>query len=339
MPDLPWIVYAWPLVMIGVVAFAVLYKWLQVRQAASWPQTTGKVVVSTSERRSVGTFDDSREGGKGEEVRNFARIVYEYQVSGQKLRASRVSIGEDLGNFMVEETIARYPVGKVVTVYYNPRRPKEAVLERELLFDHPADAAVGAGAKKQWRPKSVFGCAIWGIIIAIVAVYGSFYGFNQLTIFLTERVNNAPMVVGVTAMALVTLLFGWGMHRHAAAARRWPQVTARIDRSEVDEFRGMLDNDSRTATTLYRPQIDYTYEYNGVSYAGSQVSLGAKVTSNSAAFAKKLVAKYPAGKTFMVYVNPENPSESVLSPAVAAGWLIWIIAAGLFGLAYFVATH
>ena len=319
MPDLPWLVYAIPFMFIALIAGAAIYKWLQVRQAANWPSTPGKVVKSGSEVRKVEIFDDNREGGKAEEQRNFAAIVYEYTVSGQKLRNNRVSIGEDLGNFEVAETIARYPVGKVVTVYYNPRRPREAVLEREV-------------------PKGVFGCVVWLVVLGTAGILGAFFGFNQITIFLTERVNNAPMVVGLTAMGLVTLLFGWGMHRQAAVARRWPQVTARIGRSEVDEFRGSLDNSSQR-TTLYRPQIAYAYEYNGVSYTGSQVSLGAMVTSNSAASAKKLVAQYPPGKTFTVYVNPQNPSESVLSPAVAAGWLIWLIAAGLFGVAYFVATH
>ena len=53
----------------------------------------------------------SRESGHRFEQRNFANIVYEYSVSGQKLRNNRVSIGEDRGNFQVAETIARYPVG------------------------------------------------------------------------------------------------------------------------------------------------------------------------------------------------------------------------------------
>jgi hypothetical protein len=105
MPDLPWLVYAFPLGMVGIIAVAAFYKWLQVRAAAHWPQTTGKVVVSTSQVRKVKTFDDDRQGGRGEEERNFAHIVYEYTVSGQKLRNDRVSIGEDLGNFEVAETI------------------------------------------------------------------------------------------------------------------------------------------------------------------------------------------------------------------------------------------
>ena len=61
MPDLPWFVYAVPLAMVGLIAVAAFYKWLQVRAASHWPQTTGKVVVSTSQARKVETFDDDRQ--------------------------------------------------------------------------------------------------------------------------------------------------------------------------------------------------------------------------------------------------------------------------------------
>jgi hypothetical protein len=76
-------------------------------------------------------LDDSREDGYRFEPRNFANIVYQYSVSGQTLTNNRVSIGEDRGNFGVAETIARYPVGTAVTVYYNSRHPRDAVLERD----------------------------------------------------------------------------------------------------------------------------------------------------------------------------------------------------------------
>src|SRR5262245_35349894 len=243
MPDLPWLVYAVPLGMVGIIAAAAFYKWLQVRAAANWPQTTGKVVVSTSQARKVETFDDEREGGKAEEVRNFAHVVYEYTVSGQIFRNDRVSIGEDLGNFEVAETIARYPVGKVVTVYYNPRKPKDAVLERDV-------------------PKGVFGCVIWMVVIAVALILGSFYGFNQITIYLTDRVQHAPMVVALSAMALVTIWMGFVMRKQGTDAGKWPVVTGRIDRSEVDEFRGSISKDS-ALTTLYRPLISFSYEFNG----------------------------------------------------------------------------
>jgi hypothetical protein len=319
MPDLPWFVYAFPLAMVGVIAVAAIYKWLQVRAAADWPQATGKVVVSTSIVRKVKTFDHNRAGGRGEEERNFAHVVYEYTVGGERLRNDRVSIGEDLGNFEVAETIARYPVGKIVTVYYNPRTPKDAVLERDA-------------------PKGVFGCVIWMVVLGVAGILGSFYGFNQITIYLTERVQNAPMVVALSAMGGVALLFGLALFRHGAAARNWPRVSGRITRSEVDEFLGRI-GDKSALTTLYRPLIAFAYEYNGVKYSGSHTSLGAQVTSNTAAFAKKAVAKFPAGKTIQVYVNPANPSEAMLKPGTGSGWFVLAIGAGLLGLAYFVSQH
>jgi hypothetical protein len=319
MPDLPWLVYAFPIGMVGIVAAAAFYKWLQVRAAKQWPQTQGRIVVSGSQVREVESFDDDSEGGKAVAKRNFANIVYEYEVSRQKLRAGRVSIGEDLGNFEVAETIARYPLGKIVTVYYNPRRPREAVLERD-------------------PPKGVFGCVIWLVVIGTAGILFTFFGFNQASIFLAERVNNAPMVVGLSAMGLVTLLFGFALRRQGSEARKWPTVTGRINDSRVDEFLGRLDHDS-TRTTLYRPLINYTYEFNGVTYTGTQVSLGAKVTSNTAGFAKRIVAKYPAGKTFTIHVNPENPAEALLSPTVTGAWIVWGAGIGLLALAYFVSRN
>lgn len=321
MPDLPWFVYAFPLAMVGLLAAAAFYKWLEVRAAADWPQTTGKVVVSTPQARRVGAFDARRRRGKGDEVRNFAHIVYEYTVSGQAFRNDRVSIGENLGNFEVAETIARYPVGKVVTVYYNPRKPREAVLERDA-------------------PKGLLGCVAWMVVIGVAGILVSFYGFNQLTIYLTSRIHNAPMVVALVVMALVAIRFGFVLRKQGNDARRWPAVSGRIETSEVDAYQGRVSNDSRL-TTLYRPVIAFAYEYAGVRYVGSEASLGFKVTSNRRAVAERAVARYPLGAVVSVHVNPENPSESVLSPGSgnASAWVIWALAAGLLALAYWLSQR
>lgn len=323
MPDLPWPVYAFPFAFIALIAVAAVYKYLQVRAAADWPSTPGKVVVSTSQRRKVETFDDNREGGRGEEERNFAKIVYEYTVSGQKLRNDRVSIGEDLGNFEVAEIIARYPVGTIVTVYYNPRKPREAVLERDA-------------------PKGLWGCVISLVVIGSGLILGSFFGFNQLTEFVRGHMTNpnrAAMVVALSTMALVTIWFGFALYRQAVRAQGWPRVAGRVTRSEVDRFEGRLSDDDTRTRTLYRPLIAYSYVFKGVTYSGNQETLGTKVTSSSDSYARKLIAKYPLGAAINVRVNPQNPSEAVLKPAVNGAWLIWIIAAGLLGLAWFVSQQ
>ena len=152
MPDLPWFVYAMLLAPLGAaLLFAAVYKSLAgARRAANGRRRAGKVVISNSEVRDVRVIDDARDGYRIE-PRNFANIVYEYSVSGETVRNNRVSIGEDRGNFEVAETIARYPAGAAVTVYYNPRHPHEAVLERD-------------------PPKGLWGCLGIGTGIALAVV-------------------------------------------------------------------------------------------------------------------------------------------------------------------------
>ena len=168
MPDLPWFVYAMLLAPLGLILGVAVYKTLQVRAAREWPSTAGKVVASKAEVRKVKVIDGDRQAGHRFEERNFADIVYEYSVAGRKLRNNRVSIGEDLGNFEVAETIAKYPVGTVVTVYYNPLHPDEAVLERDL-------------------PKGLWGCLGIGTAIVLAIVFGSAIGLHAIAEFVSGR--------------------------------------------------------------------------------------------------------------------------------------------------------
>jgi hypothetical protein len=322
MPDLPWFVYAFPFLFVGMIAFAAIYKWLEVRAAANWPSTTGRVVVSGTQTRKVKTFDDNKHGGRGEEARNFANVVYEYQVSGYTFRNNRVTIGEDLGNFEVAETIARYPVGTTVTVYYNPRRPREAVLERDV-------------------PKGMWGCVVWMVLGGIAAILIGFYGFNQITEYMRGVLPNsrrAPMVVALVTFGIVSSWIGFAIRKHERQAKRWAKVPARIDRSEVETFRGTMSK-SNTMQTLYRPLIRYSYSYDGLNYSGDQASLNAKVTANFSSVAKRKVAKFPAGSTVTIYVNPKNPAESTLKPSSLGLWIAVIPTAILWGLAWFVSQQ
>lgn len=314
---MPWFVYAIPLAMIALIAGAALYKYLEVRQASDWPSVIGKVVVSTSEVRKVKTFDDSTASGRGEEERNFAKIIYEYTVDGEKLRGSRVSIGEDLGNFEVAETIAKYPVGTVVTVYFNPRHPERAVLERDA-------------------PQGVFGCVIWMVVIGLALTFGGFYGFEKLGELIDKaaiKPDNVKATIAFGAFGTVVALFAILMQRAAAKQRAWPTVEGKIVQSEVDEFRGHVDSGS-APRTMYRSRIAYAYRYNNVDYRGNNQTSGSQVTSNMQGFAKRAVAKFPLGKKVKVYVNPDNPSEATLNPSAWYVWLLWIVAFAVWGVAY-----
>ena len=89
-----WFVYLVLAAFPGLIAFATIYKYMQVRQAAGWPSAPGRVVISTTEARSVksgGTDSDDTE------IRTFAKVVYEYKVATRTYRGDRVSIGVRTG--------------------------------------------------------------------------------------------------------------------------------------------------------------------------------------------------------------------------------------------------
>jgi LPXTG-motif cell wall-anchored protein len=87
-------------------------------QPARWPATKGRVISATLIRMR------DRDGQMTAEP----RITYEYTVNRQVYRSTRVKFGFKPRATL---TVARYPAGNVVDVYYNPVKPEDAVLERE----------------------------------------------------------------------------------------------------------------------------------------------------------------------------------------------------------------
>jgi hypothetical protein len=321
MPDLPWQVYAMLLAPLALILCAAAYKTLQARAARNWPSTPGKVVTSNSEVREVGVIDDEREDHHRLEQRNFANIVYEYTVRGQRLTCNRVSIGEDRGNFEVAETLARYPLGKDVTVFYNPVHPHEAVLERDL-------------------PKGMWGCLGIGTAIVVAIIFGSAIGLHRMTEFLSAHVVNpktSPLVVGFGAFALVVALFALALQRQASLAKKWPVVPGTIKMSGIEQFRAAPDEDGRRGEVMYERKVSYTYRYNNIAYTNEAANLATSVSSNSSWLTRKFTTAYQDGSTVNVHVNPANPSEAVLNPRAGFSWVLWIFVVGFLVAAYLMA--
>ncbi|MGH6755112.1 MAG: DUF3592 domain-containing protein, partial [Bradyrhizobium sp.] len=272
MPDLPWFVYLMLLAPLGLLLFAAVYKSLQVRAAKEWPSAAGKVMASHAQVRETRVIDNDREGGYRTEQRNFANIVYEYSVAGQKLRNNRVSIGEDLGNFQVSETIAKYPVGAVVTVYYNPLHPKEAVLERDL-------------------PKGLWGCLGIGTAITLVIVFGSAVGLHKMSEFISSGLVDpklSPLVIAFGAFGAVIALFALAMQKQASQAKKWPVVDGIIKLSGLEQYRAARTDDGRRGQVMYQRKVQFTYVYDGNSYTGTHATLASNVASSSDWLTRKL---------------------------------------------------
>lgn len=59
-------------------------------------------------------------------------VTYEYTVEGVNYRGSKINFAEKISGEDIAPMLNNYPEGKIVPVYYNPAKPSEAVLEREL---------------------------------------------------------------------------------------------------------------------------------------------------------------------------------------------------------------
>jgi Protein of unknown function (DUF3592) len=324
-PDLPWYVYAMLLAPLALVLFAAAYKTLQVRAAREWPSTPGKVVISDSEVRDVRVLDDSREDNYRIERRNFADVVYQYSVAGKQLRNNRISIGEDRGNFEVAETIAKYPVGMDVTVFYNPLHPNEAVLERDL-------------------PKGLWGCLGIGTAVVLAIVFGGVFGLNRLNGFVAALLAHpkySPMVVVFGAFGLVIAMFALVMRRQSQLAKHWPVVPGIIRMSDIQQYRNAPTQNGVRGEVMYQRQASVAYTYNNVAYTCIEGSLASGANSTSGWLMRKFTTAYQDGASANVYVNPANPSEATLNPrgGVFIIWILGLLAVAFWGLAYFVATR
>ena len=323
MPDLPWFVYAMLLAPLGLILAVAVYKTLQVRAAREWPSAGGKVVVSRAEVRKVKVMDSDRQEGHRFEERNFAEIVYEYSVAGRKLRNNRVSIGEDLGNFQVAETIAKYPVGAAVTVFYNRLHPDQAVLERDL-------------------PKGLWGCLGIGTAIVLAIVFGSAIGLHAITEFVTTRIpqrGNAAAAVAFGAFGTAVALFALVLHRQASLAMKWPVVTGTIKLSDIEQYRAARLDDGSGTRVMYQRKVSYTYKYNNLTYTGTHATLASSVASTSSWLVRKSTTDYKDGASVQVWVNPDNPAQATLQPRAGFVWVLWLSAAAIWGVAYYAAMH
>jgi hypothetical protein len=320
LPDLPWFVYAMLLAPLGLLLAVAVYKSLQVRAAREWPSAAGKVVVSKAEVRKVKVIDSDRAEGHRFEERNFADIVYEYSVAGRKLRNNRVSIGEDRGNFQVAETIAKYPAGAVVTVYYNPLHPDQAVLERDL-------------------PKGMWGCLGIGTVIVLAIVFGSAIGLHQITEFVTTRIPHQGNAAASVAFGAAIALFALVLHRQASLAMKWPVVSGTIKLSDIEQYRAAPNDGSTRGQIMYQRRVSYTYKYNNLTYTNTHATLASSVASTSNWLMRKSTTDYKDGASVKVWVNPDNPSQATLEPRAGFVWVLWLSAAAIWGVAYYAAVH
>ena len=140
------------IIVIGIPMSVVLFLscryYLEARASLTWPSVIGTIVSSF-----VNSHHDSDNG-----VMYRAKVTYSYIVDDKTYQATRVKIGIQKGfsggvgaYSGAQRVVNKYPSGKEINVYYNPKIPENAVLE--------------PGLSKTW----------WAALILSVVILGGFF--------------------------------------------------------------------------------------------------------------------------------------------------------------------
>jgi hypothetical protein len=247
-------------------------------------------------------------------VRNIPLVAYTFSVGGQEYRGERIALGE-VGASEIDEMLTKYPVGKDVTVFYDPANPKNCVLERGI-------------------PSYVFSGCLWLTVIAAAGIAGIYYTATNATKLLALRLppqGNSEATIAFAAFGFVILLLFVGYRRYLKRARNWPSVTGKIVKSEVESY---IKRDNGRDRTWFSPLVEYVYRVNGREYRSRQIRFSMTV-SGGEAFARKEAARYPAGAEVVVHYDPENFSNAALEGPGGYPWVMLAAAAFCFAAAVF----
>ncbi len=101
-------------------------------ESRSWPRIPGKITASYAEQQTRRSSDT----GHSSYFVYVARIRYSYSADGKAYTSDEISFG---GNqytskrkYKTEKYLKQFPVGKSVTVYYNPGDPSQSVLKQGI---------------------------------------------------------------------------------------------------------------------------------------------------------------------------------------------------------------
>ena|SRR5688572_20312508 len=150
------------LIIVGAVAISYgLVSALRLRASRRWPSVEGRIVRSMKRIQHTDT-------GKLEE----ADITYEYDFGEKTYTSKVIKIGGDMLSqpnrrtaSATDQLLAKYPAGKVVDVYVNPKHPKVACLDK-------------AGSE------TIFISIFFGLLAVLAGLY-----FSEMTSFIHKSVT------------------------------------------------------------------------------------------------------------------------------------------------------
>ena len=145
----------------GIIGIVMLVKYFldkkKFEESQAWSATSGQITEAY-------VRESSSEDSEGYTTTSYyPEVRYTYQVMGVEYTGKRIAFGGNVGGSRkkANEIVAQYPVGKKVTVYYDPDNLEDAALERRM------------GGK---------GLLVIGIVFTLIAVCTACIGLGTLII-------------------------------------------------------------------------------------------------------------------------------------------------------------
>ena len=301
----------------GMLSLITFVKWREVQALSHWLPTPGKIISSRVEAREVRSSGVGSDSSDTTEMRNFPAITFEYKVGGKKFQSSRYSVKENLGNFEVPETLAQFPRGAEVTVFYNPADPSKAVIERTM-----PDGAF----------KFMFQLSA-GLVIGAAVLVFSVGGLLEAIRPHLPKPQNLGAGALLLFMGLFALRMGFAQKSLAEQAAKWPVAAGRIESSGLQALRNY--SGYQRWRTVFKSRIVYSYGVAGQRYTADRVTFGATVTASLPGLVRGQARSYAERSNVDVHYDPANPASAVLECRVRGLWLLWVCSAGFLGGAAF----
>jgi len=274
-----------------------------------WPEVDCTVISSGVEE----TGDDENPYA--------AAVVFEYEIDGRSVRGSRLTRGASASSSYdaVRRSVDTYPTGTRTTCRVNPEIPDEAVLERRLpwialaVFLPLIFVAVGAGGiYGVWRAN---GRAGDGAVESISQRARKGRGKTvELVLGLVFAAIGGGLAVPMLVVPLVRL----------ATASTWVETPATVVGSTLRSW-------STDDGTSYRADVLYEYSAGGRIWTSNRRDFF-PFSSGDSDGARATLARHPQGSPTVCFVDPADPSRSVLDRRPHAAYLI-----GLFPLIFLIA--
>jgi len=246
-------------------------------------------------------FSEVVEGDLQKEESPFhTTIRFRYSFGGRSYVAEQT---ENYGDYRESQTKAdRFPVGKLVPCYVNPKNPQEAVLQRPpiWIFLFPlAFCAIGAAGLlfiRLRRPRREKPEAWKEFISESTAAKSSRMILPPLYVFFS--IFSLGGVSGLYVCCLKPALrtvsaFPWN-------ARPCVIIASRV--KTVGDSEGDLTSS---------PDILYSYSFGDRQYKSNRYDFWGE-SSEIWAEIEAIVARFPPGSSCICYVNPSDPADAVL---------------------------